>query len=238
VAEVTLEHVKFHYDASQPILHDFNLRLCPGTLTAVVGPSGSGKSTIANLIAGMVRPTAGKVTVNRRPLEKFTSASWCARLGYVSQEPFLFNDTVYENIRCGRQDATREQVEAAARKSGAAEFIERLDAGYDTSVGEGGSRLSGGQRQRLAIARALLREADVYIFDEATSALDSETKGIVQDTLERLKAEGKLIVLVTHDHSLVVAADQIVDMMDRGHRRARPLFQVLGPRPEASLPAE
>ncbi len=218
-ATIELEHVNFQYPArdgveSAAVLHDFNLRVEPGRTYALVGQSGGGKSTIFALLQRFYDPSSGRVTVGGRDLREFTQRSVREQIGVVTQEGFLFHESVFANIRFGRLDATREDVIAAARQAYAHEFIEALPQGYDTIVGDKGSRLSGGQQQRLAIARALLKNAPILLLDEATSALDTEAERLVQQALERL-AEGRTVIVIAHRLSTVVNADQIV-VLERG----------------------
>ncbi len=209
------EKVDFRYHDEGPlVIHGLNLRIDAGRSYALVGQSGAGKSTIFALLQRFYDPAAGSVKIGGRDLREFTQQSLREQIGVVTQEGFLFHDTVFNNIRFGRLDATRDEVMEAARKAYAHEFIEALPEGYDTIVGDKGSRLSGGQQQRLAIARALLKNAPILLLDEATSALDTESERMVQQALERL-AEGRTVVAIAHRLSTIVNADHIV-VMEQG----------------------
>jgi ATP-binding cassette, subfamily B, bacterial MsbA len=207
--------VDFRYHEEGPlVIHGLNLRIDAGRSYALVGQSGAGKSTIFALLQRFYDPTNGSVKVGGRDLREFTQKSLREQIGVVTQEGFLFHDTVFNNILFGRLDATREDVIEAAKKAYAHEFISALPEGYDTVVGDKGNRLSGGQQQRLAIARALLKNAPILLLDEATSALDTESERMVQQALERL-AEGRTVVAIAHRLSTIVNADHIV-VMEQG----------------------
>ena len=158
-----------------------------GQTLALVGPSGAGKSSIADLLVGLYEPSEGQIWVDDQPLSALDLPSWQHRLGVVSQDTFLFNASIAENLRFGLEGVSQQQLESAAGQAQAAGFIESLPDGYNTLVGERGYRLSGGQRQRLSLARALLRQPELLILDEATSALDSESERLVQDALQRFQ---------------------------------------------------
>lgn len=195
-------------------LNEIDLQIEEGKTTAIVGASGSGKSTIANLLLRFYVPTQGRITVDRVDIQDYSLASWRRRVGVVSQEPQLFNDTIANNIAYGMPGATRIQIEEAARIADAHGFISAMPDGYDSYVGDGGSTLSGGQRQRICIARAVLRNPDLLIFDEATSALDSESELQVQHSIDTL-LEGRTAVIIAHRLSTIRSADQIV-VIDKG----------------------
>ncbi|HEX2211625.1 MAG TPA: ABC transporter ATP-binding protein [Longimicrobium sp.] len=211
---VRFEGVGFEYAADTPVLRDIDLTIRPGEVVALVGPSGAGKSTLADLLPRFYDPTAGRITVDGRDLRTLKLADLRALLGIVTQETILFHDTVRANIAYGRTDATQEQVEAAARAANAHAFIAALPQGYDTVLGEKGTRLSGGQRQRIAIARALLRNPPILILDEATSALDTESERLVQQAIEELMAH-RTVLVIAHRLSTVRRADQIL-VLDAG----------------------
>jgi len=180
----------------------------------LVGPSGAGKSTIADLIVGLYEPTSGSISINGHSILDLDLPSWQRRLGVVSQDTFLFNASISENLTFGLEGVTQQQLELAAAQAQAAGFIESLPDGYNTLVGERGYRLSGGQRQRLSLARALLRQPELLILDEATSALDSESERLVQEAIQQV--EGQCTVLViAHRLSTIVNADQIL-VLDQG----------------------
>ncbi|MBV9511448.1 MAG: ABC transporter ATP-binding protein, partial [Caulobacteraceae bacterium] len=212
---VALDHVGFAYDADgDPAIEDISLRVERGETVALVGPSGGGKSTIFNLIPRFYDVTAGAVRLDGHDVRELTQASLRDQIALVAQEPFLFDDTVLANIAYPRPEATRAEVEAAARAAAAHDFITALPQGYDTLVGEGGGRLSGGQRQRVAIARAFLKNAPILLLDEATSALDTESEAQIQAALERLMA-GRATILIAHRLSTVKNADRIY-VIDKG----------------------
>lgn len=212
--DVELKNVNFEYISGQPVLNDVNVIFEGGKMTALVGPSGSGKSTIINLIMRLYDPQSGAIVVNGVDLRDVSFASLREHMSYVGQETFLFSGTVRHNISVGRDDATEEEIIAAAKAAHAHDFIMSMPRGYDTVLGENGSGLSGGQRQRLAIARAMLRDADILILDEATSALDSESEALVRDALERL-TQNKTSIVIAHRLSTINRADKIV-VMDKG----------------------
>jgi ATP-binding cassette subfamily B protein/subfamily B ATP-binding cassette protein MsbA len=185
-----------------------------GETIAFIGPSGSGKTTLCNLIARFYDPTSGLVLLDGIDLKDIEPRSYRSLLGIVEQDVFLFDGTVEENIAYARRNATREQVVDAARAANAAEFIERLERGYETVVGERGVRLSGGQKQRIAIARAILADPVILILDEATSSLDTESERLIQKSLEGLM-EGRTCFVIAHRLSTVRRADRIV-VLERG----------------------
>ena len=213
--EIRFEAVSLSYapDQSAALSHlDFSLP--QGHTLALVGPSGAGKSSIADLLVGLYDPSEGQIWVDDQPLNSLDLPSWQQRLGVVSQDTFLFNASIAENLCFGLEGVSQRQLERAAAQAQAAGFIESLPEGYNTLVGERGYRLSGGQRQRLSLARALLRQPELLILDEATSALDSANERLVQQAIQQL--EGQCTVLViAHRLSTIVNADQIL-VMDRG----------------------
>jgi subfamily B ATP-binding cassette protein MsbA len=205
---VRFDTVSFGYAPGSPALVDVTLEVRRGETAALVGPSGGGKSTILNLIPRFYDVTSGAVTIDGQDVRGVTLASLRHQIALVTQEPFLFDDTIRANIAYARPEATLEEVEAAARAADAHEFILNLPNGYDTSAGEAGARLSGGQRQRISIARAFLKNAPILLLDEATSALDTESEQKVQAALERLMA-GRATLLIAHRLSTVRNADRI-----------------------------
>jgi len=211
---VELKNVSFEYIANQPVLKDVSVLFEGGKMTALVGPSGSGKSTIINLMMRLYDPQSGSVEINGMDLRDVSFASLREHVSYVGQETFLFSGTVKHNISVGRDNATDEEIIAAAKAANAHDFIMNMPDGYDSKLGENGSGLSGGQRQRVAIARAMLRDADILILDEATSALDSESESLVRDALERLTLN-KTSIVIAHRLSTINRADKIV-VMDNG----------------------
>ena len=215
-ASVALEDVSFSYEADRPVLQGVSFRVDPGTMTAIVGPSGCGKTTIARLIARFYDVDAGSVRVGAGDVRDWETADLMAQLSLVFQDVYLFDDTLEANVRVGNPDATRADIEEAARLSGVDEIVERLPLGWDTPVGEGGRALSGGERQRVSIARALLKAAPIVLFDEATSALDPENETRVTDALAVLRRDATLIV-IAHKLDTITAADQIVVLDETGH---------------------
>ncbi|MBA3831384.1 MAG: ABC transporter ATP-binding protein [Chthoniobacterales bacterium] len=210
--EIEFERVTFRYDGGvQDAVKNLSLRIEPGRSFALVGASGAGKSTILSLILRLYDPTGGLVRIDGRDLRSITQKSLRAQIGLVSQETFLFHDTIFKNIQFGRLDATPEEIYAAAETAYAHEFIAAQPRGYETVIGDKGCLLSGGQQQRLAIARALLKNAPILLLDEATSALDSESEQQIQLALERL-AEGRTVIAIAHRLSTILSADQIVVM--------------------------
>ncbi len=206
--DICFDRVDFSYD-SAPVLQNVSAQISAGSICALVGPSGSGKSTFVNLVPRFFDVVKGSISIDGRDLRSIPLKDLRQQIALVSQEPVLFDDTVMENIRLGRQDATDEEVKAAAKNAFADEFIRSMDRGYDEIVGERGARLSGGQRQRIAIARAFLRSAPILILDEATSALDSESEEKIQQALSKLVI-GKTVLIIAHRFSTIVSAQQIL----------------------------
>ena len=212
---IELHDVSFRYQPDGPdVLQHINRRIPTGKVVALAGGSGGGKSTIADLLPRFYDPTDGHITLDGRDLRDYPLAQLRSRFGIVSQEAILFNDTVYNNIVFGLPDVTPAQVEEAARVANAHDFIAATPAGYQTNIGDRGTKLSGGQRQRLTIARAVLRNPDILILDEATSALDSESEHLVQEALQRL-LQGRTALVIAHRLSTIQNADLIV-VLDRG----------------------
>ncbi len=217
---IRLDDVRFDYGRARgprggdaPALNGLTLAAQPGEVTALVGPSGSGKSTVLALIERFHDANSGRITIDGQDITKVTLESLRRQIALVTQETFLFDATVAENIGFGRPGASRAEVEAAAREANADGFIAALEQGYDTPLGEDGARLSGGQRQRIAIARAMLRDAPVLLLDEATSALDAEAEVRVQEALERLMA-GRTTIVIAHRLATVRRAHRICVMED------------------------
>ncbi|MBI3972127.1 MAG: ABC transporter ATP-binding protein [Chloroflexi bacterium] len=209
--DLVIDRASFAYGRQAPLLRDITIHVRPGSSLAIVGPSGSGKTTLINLIPRFYDVTRGRVVIDGHDVREVTLASLRSQIGMVLQETFLFNMTIRENIRYGRDDATDEQVIEAAKAANAHDFIAEFPEGYDTMIGERGVRLSGGQRQRLAIARALLVDPRILILDEATSSVDTRTDFLIQRALERLM-EGRTTIVIAHRLSTVQRAGQIVYM--------------------------
>ncbi len=222
--DIALKDVAFSYDKKQEVLHKITLSIVPGTMTAFVGPSGSGKSTIAKLIAGYWDVTGGSITLGGHNLTEIPLWQLAAQISYVSQDNYLFNRTIRENIRMGKPDASDEEVEQVAVRSSCDSFIRGLDKGYETVVGSGGSQLSGGERQRISIARAMLKNAPIVILDEATAFIDPENEAVVQKAISTLTVgkhpagipvchsaeQRKTLVVIAHRLSTITGADNIV----------------------------
>jgi subfamily B ATP-binding cassette protein MsbA len=206
--------VTFAYGDEPPVLEGLSLEARRGEIVALVGPSGGGKTTTLSLIPRFYDVDEGQVTIDGHDVRDVTLASLRAQIAFVTQEPFLFDDTIAANIGYSKPGAAQAEIEAAARAAAAHEFVLELPLGYETKVGELGVRLSGGQRQRIAIARAFLKNAPILLLDEATSALDTESEAQVQAALERLM-EGRTTILIAHRLSTVRAADRIY-VIDRG----------------------
>nr|WP_281409590.1 ABC transporter ATP-binding protein [Martelella sp. HB161492] len=207
---IVFEDVNFAYDAENPLFSGLNISLPAGKMTALVGRSGGGKSTIVSLVMRLFDVDGGAVKIDGIDLRDITYQSLHSRMAYVGQDTFLFKDlTIRDNIRLGREGASDEEVIEAAKAANAHEFITHMPQGYDTPVADNGSNFSGGQRQRLAIARAILRQAEILILDEATSALDSHSEALIQEAIERL-TRGRTAIVIAHRLSTVAAADNIV----------------------------
>jgi ATP-binding cassette subfamily B protein len=210
-ATITFRDVRFGYTDSDTILKDVSFTAEGGKTTALVGPSGAGKSTVISLIPRFYDPAAGEILIDGQDIAHVTKQSLRNAIAYVSQQPYLFEGTIRDNIRYGRPDATDAEIEEAARHAYAHDFILAQPLGYDTPVGENGVTLSGGQRQRLSIARALVRNAPILLLDEATSALDTESEQAVQKALDEAMS-GRTVVVIAHRLSTVVRADKIIVM--------------------------
>lgn len=211
---VRFEDVRFAYETGDPALQGVSFTAEPGQTVALVGPSGGGKSTILNLIPRFYDVGEGRITLDGQDIRDLTLESLRDQIALVTQEPFLFDDTIRANIAYSRPDATDAEIRAAAEAAAAHEFIEQIPRGYDAQVGEAGTRLSGGQRQRIAIARAFLKDAPILLLDEATSALDTESEAKVQQALERLM-KGRTTILIAHRLSTVRGAD-VIYVIDKG----------------------
>ena len=211
--DIELAHVSFGYHEDKNILWDVSLSIPAGSMTALVGPSGSGKSTIAKLIAGFWDVKDGTVSMGGVDEKEIPLKTLYDRVAFVSQDNYLFDESVRENIRMGRLSATDKEVEEAAKAAGCDAFIRTLEKGYETNVGGGGAHLSGGERQRIAIARAMLKDAPIVILDEATAYIDPENEAVIQKAIARL-VQGKTVIVIAHRLSTIRDADKIVVVKD------------------------
>lgn len=211
---LSMYNVNFQYEDEARVINNLNLKINKGETVAIVGPSGGGKSTLFKLLLGFNFPQSGCISYMGKPASKYTLEDIRNLLAFVPQDPYLFSGTVFENISYGLDNCTEDQVKAAAKQANAHEFIENLDEGYNTLVGERGAFLSGGQKQRIAIARAIIKNAEVLLLDEATSALDNESEALVQKALDELMEE-KTSIVIAHRLSTIEKADRIL-VMDKG----------------------
>ena len=207
--DVRFNDVSFAYNENEEVLSHVSFEVKPGEMIAFVGPSGAGKSTVASLLPRFYDATNGSITIDGQDIRKVTLDSLREQVGIVPQETVLFNGSVYDNILYGRLDATREEVEAAAKAANAHDFIMQLPNGYETMLGDRGMNISGGQRQRISIARAILKNPQILILDEATSALDTESERVVQEALDRLMV-GRTSFVIAHRLSTIKNADKIM----------------------------
>ena len=212
--EIVFDHVDFHYEKARPILHDVSFRVAPGDTVAIVGSSGAGKSTVSRILFRFYDVAAGQVLIDGQDIRDVGQASLRAAIGVVPQDTVLFNDTIYYNIAYGRPNATREEVEQAAKLARIHDFIMALPQKYESTVGERGLKLSGGEKQRVAIARTILKNPRILLFDEATSALDTRTEQEIQRSLEEV-SRGRTTLVIAHRLSTIIHADEIV-VLDRG----------------------
>ena len=211
---VSFEHVTFSYNAGDEILHDLSFEAKPGQAIGLVGPSGAGKSTVASLLPRFYDCDSGTICIDGKDIRHVTLDSLRNQVGIVPQETILFNGSVYDNILYGSLDATKEEIEEAAKAANAHDFIMELPDGYNTMLGDRGVNISGGQRQRIAIARAILKDPRILILDEATSALDTESERVVQEALNRLMV-GRTSIIIAHRLSTIKNADRIL-VLDKG----------------------
>jgi ABC-type multidrug transport system fused ATPase/permease subunit len=222
---VRFENVGFTYPSGAQVLHDIDFEATPGQMIALVGLTGAGKTTLVSLIPRFYDATAGRVLIDGVDVRRYRVRELRERIAIVLQDPVLFSGTIAENLRYGRLDATREEIEAAARAAHAHEFISRLPKGYDTEIAEAGRGLSGGERQRLSVARAILKDAPILILDEPTSSLDSISEEIVFAALRRLRA-GRTTIVIAHRLSTVRDADRIL-VLDDGQIAAQGRHEAL-----------
>lgn len=209
--EITFDHVKFGYEAAQPVLQDISFTIAADSKVALVGESGEGKTTITSLVLRLYEVNSGAILIDGQNINDVMQRSLRENIAVVFQEPALFSGTIRENIAYARPKATLEEVIAAAKAANAHEFIEKFDKKYESEIGERGLKLSGGQKQRIAIARALLKDAPILILDEATSSLDSKSERMVQEALERLM-HGRTTLIIAHRLSTIQAVDQIITL--------------------------
>jgi ATP-binding cassette, subfamily B, bacterial MsbA len=224
VSDICFDQVWLHYDGiDAPALRNISFKLPKNSVTALVGESGAGKSSLVDVLIGLYDPTGGSVLIDGLDLRSYSLESWRSQLGVVSQDTFVFNQSILDNIRYGNPEATEQDAQEAARLAQADAFIQTLPDGYDTIVGERGYRLSGGQRQRLALARAILKQPQILILDEATSALDSQSERLVQEALAQFE-DHRTVLVIAHRLSTIVHADQILvleqgQIVERGTHR-------------------
>lgn len=211
---ISFENVSFSYDKDQPILQNISFEVKPGQRVALVGPSGAGKSTLASLLLRFYEPDQGRILDNQEDIQSIPRDQWLQKVAWVPQKPYLFSDTVAENIRLARPEASQDEVKAAAQLAHADKFIEEFEDGYATRIGERGMRLSGGQAQRIALARAFLKNAPVLILDEPTANLDPELEVLLQNSIQKLMV-GKMVLVIAHRLSTVSNADHIL-VLDKG----------------------
>lgn len=215
--DISFKDVSFAYDDNKEVLKNISFDIEAGKTVALVGPSGGGKTTLCHLIPRFYEIEDGSISIDNIDIRKFTRRSLRKNIGIVQQDVFLFTGTIYENIQCGRFDASREEVYEAAKKANIHDYIMSLPEGYDTYVGERGVKLSGGQKQRISIARVFLKNPPILILDEATSALDNATELLIQKSLEEL-ARGRTTLIVAHRLSTIKNADEIIVLTDQGIR--------------------
>ena len=223
--EVAFEKVSMRYGDEAEVLSEVSFHVEPGQTVALVGPTGSGKSSLIKLLLRFYAPSSGRILIDDQPIDALTLDSVRQAIGFVSQDVFLFDGTVAENIAYGKVDASMDEIADAAAQAEALGFIQALPNGFDTLVGERGQKLSGGQRQRLSIARALLKDSPILVLDEATSAVDNETEQAIQRSLQRL-AGCKTTLVIAHRLSTIVHADQIL-VVERGRITQRGTHQSL-----------
>ena len=211
--EVSFDRVSFEYEPDKTVVDEVSLEARPGEMIALVGPTGAGKSTLVNLLPAFYERTKGRITIDHVDTSTMSLKELRSQIAVVTQEPFLFNGTVKENLVYGNLEATDEQIEEATRSANCHEFITRLSQGYETHVGERGVKLSVGEKQRISIARALLKDAPILILDEATASVDTSTERLIQEALKRLM-KGRTSFVIAHRLSTIREADQILVIRD------------------------
>jgi len=212
--DIEFEHVYFSYSKGKEVLKDINFTIKQGQMTALVGLSGAGKTTITNLLARFYDPDSGTIRIDGYDIREVTLESLRKQIGMVTQDTYVFNATIKENLLYAKPSATDKEIERACKVANIHDFIMGLPNGYDTVVGERGTKLSGGEKQRLSIARALLKDPRIIILDEATSSLDSLSEMLIQEAIKPL-LEGRTSIVIAHRLSTIIAADQIL-VMDKG----------------------
>ena len=210
-----INHLSFSYnrEKDKQVLKDISFAMRPGTITALVGPSGSGKSTIAKLLAGFWDIETGQISIGGVESKKIPLAQLSTEISDVSQDNYLFDDTIMENIRIGKKGASDEEVIEVAKITGCDDFIRKLEKGYQTMAGGKGEHLSGGERQRIAIARAMLKDAPIIILDEASAYIDPENEATIQKALSKL-IQGKTVMVIAHRLSTITTSEQIIVLQD------------------------
>lgn len=209
-SEIRFEHVSFSYVENEPVLENVDLTIPEHKMTAIVGDSGAGKSTILNLISRYYEPQRGNITIGGVSINELPSEQVLKKISLVDQDVFLFDDTVRNNIRYARPDATDQEIEEACRLANCDSFIQRMEKGYDTFIGENGNRLSGGERQRISVARAIVRKSPIVLLDEATASLDIENELLVKQAVNQLLTAEKTVVMIAHTLPIIKGADQII----------------------------
>ncbi|MGB3467097.1 MAG: ATP-binding cassette domain-containing protein [Cyclobacteriaceae bacterium] len=210
--QLEIRNVHFAYE-EEKVLQNINITIKKGQTIALVGPSGSGKSTLADLVPRFYDVSEGEILIDDRNIKEYSLNSLRKLMGIVTQESILFNDTIFNNISFGQPEATMEKVVEAAKIANAHDFITAMENGYDTNIGERGSKLSGGQKQRISIARAVLKNPPILILDEATSALDSESEKLVQEAINNLM-KNRTSIVIAHRLSTIQSADEIIVLQD------------------------
>ena len=224
--KIELRNISFHYDDNPLVLKGASFTIDKGQMTAIIGASGAGKSTIIDLILRFFDPTEGTILVDGVDFQEIDITTWRTRIGIVSQDTFLFNDTIRNNISLGRIATGNKTVEYAAKQAYADKFINQLSEGYETIIGDRGLNLSGGERQRISLARAIMSDPEILILDEATSSLDTHSEQLIQQYIEMRRGDCTLIV-VAHRTSTIRSADKIVVVKDGGIIQEGPPERVL-----------